>query len=335
VKQVAVLGGGSWGTTLAQILAKKGIQVTLWTYEPEVAEAINRKRENPLFLPGIKLERTLKATPDLGEALKNREGVLLVVPSHAYRRVAKAMVPFLSPGMPIISASKGIENHTYLTMTGVLRSVLPASLNLRLACLTGPSFAREVVREIPTAAILASEEESLAQKLQRLFSTPYFRIYSSRDLIGAEIGGSIKNIMALAAGISDGLGFGTNTRAALVTRGLAEIARLGQALGAKPHTFFGLSGLGDLVLTCTGDLSRNRQVGLQLGRGEKLKAILSGMNMVAEGVETTRSVYPWSKTLGVEMPITREVYRILFRGKSPRQGVVDLMGRALKREHES
>jgi glycerol-3-phosphate dehydrogenase (NAD(P)+) len=258
----------------------------------------------------------------------------MAVPSHVYRQVAQQMLPLLKPQCIVVSATKGIENDTLLTMSGIWKELLGNNRLVRLACLSGPSFAREVIRKIPTAITGAADDLETAQAVQQVFSTPYFRVYTSLDMIGVELAGALKNVIALAAGACDGLGFGHNTKAALMTRGLAEISRLGVKLGANPLTFSGLSGVGDLMLTCTGDLSRNRTVGFQLGQGRKLDEILREMRMVAEGVKTAKSAYQLAKKVDVDMPIIEQVYLALYEGKDPAQAVRDLMQRDLKHELE-
>lgn len=330
--KIAVIGGGSWGTTLADLLARKGEETTLWVYEADLAARMVASRINDLYLPGFHLAPALRITADLAAALSGCQAVLLVPPSQVMRQVVRQAVPFLSPGVLIVSASKGIENDTLLPMSDVLAEVVPAELGARLVFLSGPSFAREVAAGMPTAVVAASGDEAAARATQQLFSTEAFRVYTNQDVVGVELGGAIKNVIAVAAGVADGLGFGYNTRAALITRGLVEMTRLGVRMGADPATFAGLAGMGDLVLTCTGDLSRNRSVGMELGKGRKLDEILGGMRMVAEGVKTTLSTWQLAGRLGVEMPITEQVYRVLYEGKDPRQAVTDLMLRELKAE---
>jgi glycerol-3-phosphate dehydrogenase (NAD(P)+) len=330
--KIGIVGAGSWGTTLADLLAKKHYSVTLWAYEAELVERMSRTRENAIFLPGFQLAANLAFSNDLAEVAAGKDLLLLVPPSQVMRRVVSQAAAHIAPGTLIVSAAKGIENETLQMMSEVLAEVLPAPLAERLAFLSGPSFAREVAAEMPTAVAIAAANPAVARAAQEIFSTAAFRVYSNDDVIGVELGGALKNVIALAAGVSDGLGFGHNTRAALITRGLAEMTRLGLALGAQPATFAGLAGMGDLVLTCTGELSRNRSVGVELGRGRRLEEILAGMTMVAEGVKTTLSAYQLAKKLGVEVPITTQMYRILYQAKSPRQAVSDLMLRELKPE---
>jgi glycerol-3-phosphate dehydrogenase (NAD(P)+) len=330
--KIGVIGAGSWGTTLADLLAKKGFAVTLWAYEAELVTRMRTEHENHLYLPGFRLSEKLEFTTELAEAAADKKLLLLVPPSQLMRNVVTKAASTIAPDTLVVSASKGIENDTLLPMSSVLEEILPAPLVERLAFLSGPSFAREVAAGMPTAVVAAARRQEAAREVQEIFSTEAFRVYTNSDVIGVELGGAIKNVIALAAGVSDGLGFGYNTRAALITRGLAEIARLGVAMGADPATFAGLAGMGDLVLTCTGDLSRNRSVGMELGRGRKLDEILAGMTMVAEGVKTTLSTFQLAGRLGVEAPITEQMYRILYEDKDPRQAVSDLMLRELKPE---
>lgn len=330
--RAAVLGAGAWGTALATLLARKGTETVVWSYEPDVADAINREHRNPRYLEGVDLHPSLTATPEMGDALRGASLVLSVSPSHVVRRVMGDAVPHLRPGVLVVSASKGIENETLKTMDEVLADLLPPSLGARCAFLSGPSFALEVGLEHPTAVTIASADEGAAREAQEAFQTSFFRVYTSRDVRGVELGGSLKNVIAIAAGVADGLGFGNNTRAALITRGLAEITRLGVAAGADPRTFAGLAGMGDLILTCTGALSRNRTVGVELGRGRPLDEILGGMVAIAEGVRTTASAHGLARKLGIEMPIVDAMHSILFEGLSPRAAVMALMQREPKAE---
>ncbi len=330
--KIAVVGAGSWGTALAYLLADKGHHVELWVYERQVKEQIEKYRENKVFLPGVVLPENLTPVNDIGVAVAGKPVVLIVVPSHVMRDVSSGMAPHISPGCIVVSASKGIENRTHLTMSGVLRETLPTVDQDRLAVLSGPSFAKEVAVKSPTAVTVASRSLDCAKKIQHVFATDYFRVYTNEDMVGVELGGSVKNVIAIAAGIIDGLGLGLNTRAALITRGLTEIRRLGLKLGANPRTFTGLAGVGDLVLTCTGTLSRNHTVGKQLGRGHTLNEILDQMQMVAEGVKTAKSVYNLSRKLAVEMPICHAVYKILYEDLKPAQALFQLMTRNLKSE---
>ena len=330
--KIGVVGAGSWGTTLANLLGEKGFKVDHWVFEEEVRKQIQEHRENKVFLPGFTLSPNIFPTNDLAHVVSGKDIVLIVVPSHLMREVTKKAAGNISKNTIIVSASKGIENKTHLTMSGVLKETLPEIPKDNFAVLSGPSFAREVAAKVPTLIAVASSNKKTAGFVQHVFATPNFRVYTSSDMIGVELGGSVKNVIAIAAGIADGLGLGLNTRAALITRGLTEMRRLGLKLGANPRTFTGLAGIGDLILTCTGDLSRNHTVGKQIGKGKKLKAILSEMRMVAEGVKTAKSVYNLSKKLGVEMPISNEIYHILYDDISPKEALYRLMTRDLKQE---
>ncbi len=330
--KIGVVGAGSWGTTLANLLGEKGFKVDHWVFEAEVRKQIQERRENRIFLPGFTLSPNIFPTDDLSHVVSGKDIVLIVVPSHFMRETSKKAAGNISKNTIIVSASKGIENKTHLTMSGVLKETLPEVQEDNFAVLSGPSFAREVAAKVPTLIAVASSDKKTAGLVQHVFATPNFRVYTSSDMIGVELGGSVKNVIAIAAGIADGLGLGLNTRAALITRGLTEMRRLGLKLGANPRTFTGLAGVGDLILTCTGDLSRNHTVGKQIGKGKKLKAILSEMRMVAEGVKTAKSVYNLSKKLGVEMPISNEIYHILYDDISPKEALYRLMTRDLKQE---
>lgn len=331
-KSIGVIGAGSWGTTLADMLAKKQHRVTLWAYEKELVSEMQAGRENSIYLPGIRLADNLSFTGSLEEAVRGKDLLLFVVPSQVLRRVLLDALPHISPDSLIVSASKGIEVDSLKLVSQIYEESLPESLYRRFAVLSGPSFAREVAQEMPTAVVAAAADPLIAKGVQDIFNCRFFRVYTNSDLIGVELGGAVKNVIAIAAGISDGLGFGSNTRAALITRGLAEIARLGQALGARSETFAGLAGMGDLVLTCTGDLSRNRSVGIQLGQGRTLAEILSEMRMVAEGVKTTESTCLLAWKLGVDMPIAFKVNEILYNDRPARDAVIELMSRDLKAE---
>jgi glycerol-3-phosphate dehydrogenase (NAD(P)+) len=332
VSRAAVVGAGSWGTALANLLAKKGVETVLWSFEPDVAESIERDHVNTRYLEGVALDPRLRATADMARALRGASLVVSVSPSHVVRQVMAQAAGHLDGGALVVSASKGIENESLKTMDGVLADVLPAEVARRAAYLSGPSFALEVALEHPTAVTIASGDAEAARRAQEAFQTAYFRVYTSTDVAGVELGGSLKNVIAIAAGIVDGLGFGNNTRAALITRGLAEITRLGVAMGAEPRTFAGLAGMGDLILTCTGALSRNRSVGVELGKGRRLDDILGGMVMVAEGVRTAKSAHDLALRLGVEMPIVHAVHAILFEGLDARAAVQGLMLREPKAE---
>jgi glycerol-3-phosphate dehydrogenase (NAD(P)+) len=333
--EIGVIGAGGWGTALANLLGEKGVPVAIWVYEKDLCKTMRETRDNPLYLPRIRLASPVCPDANLQAVASGKRVVLMAVPSHVYRQVALQMIPFLSARVIIVSATKGIENESLQTMGQIWREIMPESVGWDYAALSGPSFAREVATHVPTAVTVASSNKEAAVEIQRLFATPYFRVYSSTDVIGVELGGALKNIIALAAGIIDGLGLGHNTRAALITRGLAEMSRLGATMGANPLTFLGLSGVGDLVLTCTGELSRNRTVGFELGKGRRLEEILAHMRMVAEGVKTTRSVYHLARRQGVELPICEEMYRILYENRSPREAVASLMQRDLKHEPDT
>lgn len=332
-ESVAVLGAGSFGTCLAMLCAREH-DVTLWARRPEIAETINRERRNPRYLREVELPERVRATPDLAEALRHAELVICAIPSHGLRGVMSEASRHLSQDAVVVSTVKGIEADTGLVMHSVLEQVLDPIFHPRIVCLSGPSFAREVAARQPTVVTLASREEAYAISVQSSLSCPWFRCYSHSDVIGVELGGALKNVIALAVGISDGLELGHNARAALMTRGLAEITRLGVRLGADRLTFLGLSGVGDLVLTCTSDLSRNRSVGLALGRGGKLPEILGGMSEVAEGVRTTYAACALAEREGVEMPIAETARRILEGKIEPGDGVAELMNRQLKSETE-
>jgi glycerol-3-phosphate dehydrogenase (NAD(P)+) len=331
-KSIGVIGAGSWGTTLASLLAKKAHRVTLWAYEKELISEMQTSRENSIYLPGIRLADNLNFTGSLAEAVSGKDLLLFVVPSQVLRRVLVDVAPHIPENAIIVSASKGIEVETLRLVSQVYEECLPENLYRRFAVLSGPSFAREVAMEMPTAVVAAAADPLIAKGVQDAFNCRYFRVYTNSDVIGVELGGAVKNVIAIAAGITDGLGFGCNTRAALITRGLAEISRLGLALGARGETFAGLAGMGDLVLTCTGDLSRNRTVGIQLGKGRTLAEILAEMRMVAEGVKTTESTCLLAWKLGIEMPIAFKVNEILYNDMPARDAVIELMSRDLKAE---
>jgi glycerol-3-phosphate dehydrogenase (NAD(P)+) len=327
---VAVIGAGSWGTALAKVLVDRGHAVTLWGRDAGQLADIAGSGENARYLPGVKLALAVEA--DLAKAVAGKPFVLTVVPSHTMREVMSRAAPSIAPHAVVISASKGIENETLATMDEVLKEVLPGKVGARLAYLSGPSFAKEVGAGLPTAVVMASRDREAAAEASKLFHGDRFRVYTSDDVTGVEVGGALKNVMAIAAGIADGLGLGHNTRAALITRGLAEISRVAVRRGANPLTLAGLAGVGDLVLTCTGDQSRNRTVGMGLGRGKKLSEVLGEMKQVAEGVKTTKSAYDLAQRLGVEMPITHSMYRVLYEDQPAREALADLLGRQPKHE---
>lgn len=325
----AVVGAGAWGTALADLLARNGHQVRLWAYEADVAEAINSRHENARFLAGHKLAPTLVADTDLHRALSGAELVTIATPSQVLRSIVKQAHSGLEESAPVVIASKGIERGTLALMTDIAEQELPGHT---VVALSGPSFAAEVASCQPTAVVAASGSANAAELTQRALSSPYFRVYTHTDVIGVELGGALKNVMAVATGIAEGLGLGFNARAALVTRGLAEMTRLGLALGAEQSTFAGLAGLGDLVLTCTGSLSRNRAIGVDLGKGKSLEEALSRKETVAEGVATAQSARELAASKGVEMPIVDTVNRVLFEGQPARGAIAALMTRELRAE---
>jgi len=325
---IAVIGAGSWGTTLACLLADKGYDVSLWVYEKKLVEEIEKTGENSVYLPGIKLPENMRVSHQIDEVVKKARYILNVVPAQFTRTVFKEALPYLSDEAIIISASKGIERGTLLTISRVLKELF----GHEIAVLSGPSFAKEVIKKIPTAVTLATEDKNTGFILQEAFNTGSFRVYRHDDIVGVEIGGALKNVMAIASGISDSLSLGHNAMASLITRGLVEMSRLGVAMGAKEKTFTGLSGLGDLVLTCTSSLSRNYTVGIKLGQGMKLKDILNQTKSVAEGVETAESAYQLSLKYKIEMPIVEQVYKVIYENKDPVLAVKDLLSRSLKSE---
>ena len=322
-KRVGVVGAGSWGTALSILLANNGYDIDLWVYEQELYTQLNETRINSFFLPGHPLPERIRATLSLEKAVRGQDVVLIVVPTHVIRNTATQLAPLIRPDCLIINASKGIENETLCTARQILEQTLPATC--KLGTLSGPTFAVEIAKEIPSAIVAAAENGEVAERIQNIFSSSRLKVFTSTDPLGVEVGGALKNVIAIATGISDGLGMGHNTRAALITRGLVEITRIGTALGARPETFSGLSGLGDLVLTCTGDLSRNRAVGLHLGQGKTLSQITENMKMVAEGVLTVKSTYALKSKLNIHAAIIEETYRVLYEKKSPKQAMDDLM----------
>lgn len=334
-KKVAVLGAGAWGTALAKVLADKGDPVVMYCRRPDLVREINEDHKNGRYLPSALLPATLTATVDPEEALSGASMVVFVAPSHATREVAKLVTKKVPRSAPIVSATKGIENDSLTFVDEILAAELPDETKHNFSFLSGPSFAKELAAELPTGVVIASENEKVREHVMHRFHASYMRTYASRDIPGVECGGAIKNVIAIAAGIADGLGFGHNTRAMLITRGLSEMVKLSLARGGEAITLAGLAGMGDLVLTCTGELSRNRTVGLELGKGRKLAEILAGLGHVAEGVKTTKSAFDLSKRLGIELPIVNETYRVLYEDKPVRDAVRDLMARELSAEFES
>ncbi|MBO8163024.1 MAG: NAD(P)H-dependent glycerol-3-phosphate dehydrogenase [Brevibacillus sp.] len=334
MKKIAVIGAGSWGTALASVCADNRHQVTLWVRDSRMVDEINTHHTNRKYLPDVTLAPSIRANSDLKAVVCEADAVLLVLPSHAMRQVVRQLAPFLPQHVLLIHATKGLELDTLKRMSQVIREEVPKSAGERLVVLTGPSHAEEVVRRSPTTVVVASECAASGKQAQELLNNSYFRVYTNPDLVGAEIAGALKNVIALGAGLSDGLGFGDNAKAALITRGLTEISRLGVKLGANPLTFSGLAGVGDLVVTCTSRHSRNWRAGYMLGQGHKLEDVLDQMGMVVEGVRTTKAAMALSKREEVRMPITWLLYKILFEGTSPRCGVEELMGRDATMEME-
>jgi glycerol-3-phosphate dehydrogenase (NAD(P)+) len=332
MKKIAIIGAGAWGTALALVAARAGNRAHLWAHSAEVASLLQRERENSVYLPGFTLPESIIPVNDLAEAVLDAELVLTAVPSHVCREIYRQMLPALRQEMIFVNATKGLEIETQMRMEEVVRDVL--HFEPRYVALSGPSFALEVAKDEPCAVVAASSSIDWATAAQETLSTNRFRIYTNNDVTGVEIGGAIKNVMAISTGAVNGLGLGYNSAAALVTRGLAEMTRLAVRLGGKAETLAGLAGMGDLVLTCFGELSRNRRVGYELGRGRKLQEIISEMRAVAEGVKTTRAAYELAGGLGVEMPITKGVFQMLYEGKSPRDLMIELMERPLKSERE-
>lgn len=329
---VAVIGGGGWGTALAVHLARLGMVPRLWVHDAELAGLIRSRRENPWYLPGIALSPSVTPTGELAEALNGADLAILAVPSHVFRQVLSGASRCISPRTTLLSATKGLDGVGPHRMSEIMAQLVPES---PAAVLSGPTFAREVAEGRPTAAVVAARDPDVSRRLQRRLSSRGFRLYTNGDVIGVELGGAVKNVMAIATGLADGLGLGENARAALITRGLAEITRLGSALGAAPRTFAGLAGLGDLVLTCTGTLSRNRNLGLALAAGKRLEEVQAGSRMVAEGVRTAASVLTLARRAGVPMPICQEVAAVLFEGKPSREALSALLQREVRAEDES
>jgi glycerol-3-phosphate dehydrogenase (NAD(P)+) len=335
MEKVAVLGSGAWGTALAKVLADKGEPVSMYSRRADLVAQINEDHVNGRYLPSARLPSTLRATTDLEESLKDATMVVFVAPSHATREVAKLASKYVPKGAAIVSATKGIENDSLTFVDEILEAELPSHAHDNLSFLSGPSFAKELAAELPTGVVIASKNDGVREHVMKRFHATYMRTYASRDIPGVECGGAIKNVIAICAGIADGLGFGCNTRAMLITRGLSEMVKISLARGGEAITLAGLAGMGDLVLTCTGDLSRNRTVGLELGKGRKLGEILAGLGHVAEGVKTAKSAYDLSRKLGLELPIISEAYRVLYEDKPVQVALKDLMSRELTAEFES
>jgi len=332
MKNLAIIGGGSWGTALAIVLAPRFDRVRLWVYEPDLAQRMCATGINDVYLPGFQLPANVGILNDLASTLDGAEIVLSVMPSHLVRTLYQQMLPYITPTMHLVSATKGLETGTLLRASEVIQKVLEPHFAPRIAVISGPTFAREVARGDPTALVVASSDRELAETVQSAFAGPTFRLYTSSDPVGVEIGGAVKNVVAIGAGVCHGLGLGHNAIAALITRGLAEITRLAMAMGGQPKTLAGLAGLGDLVLTCTGDLSRNRHVGLELANGQKLAEIVDSMKMVAEGIKTTAATVDLARRHSVEMPIAQQMHAMLELGRPPLEAIRQLMERSLKGE---
>lgn len=331
MEKIVVIGAGSWGTALAVVLAKKGYQVVMWEYLPEKAKELQEKRENPIFLPGVKFPPTITVTNSLEDILKDSNFLLFSVPAQVLRKVVPLIAPQLREDITIINSAKGIEVSSGLRLSEVIKEEILGKYHKNIIALSGPTHAEEVGIELPSAIVAAGDLER-GKKVQQLFSTDYFRVYTSTDILGVELGGAVKNCIAITSGISDGLGYGDNSRAALITRGLAEMSRFGQFFGADPKTFAGLAGMGDLIVTCTSKHSRNRGVGERVGKGEKVEDILSSMVMVAEGVPTLKAVKELADRHGISMPIVNATYGIVYEGKSIKEALYSLMNRELKEE---
>ena len=334
MEQVSVVGAGSWGTAIAYLLGCKGFRVNLWVYESDIAMEIAKTGINSVFLPGIQLPPNVHPTNSLEECLNLSTFIVWVTPSHTIRDVYSQALPYLRPNSILVCASKGIENETLMRVSEIFDDLTPKTLNLKYVTLSGPTFAKDVAMKQPTTAVVAGKTGEAARIAQNMFNTKRFRVYLNEDHIGVELGGALKNVIAIAVGIAAGLNLGSNTKAALITRGLWEIVRLGKAMNANPLTFLGLTGMGDLILTCDGTQSRNYRVGYQIGAGESLAEIQQKMRMVAEGVRTTKSVFELAKKFEVELPISEQVYNVLYHDKSPRLGLEELMSRSLKSEHQ-
>lgn len=330
-RQISIIGAGSWGTAVAMLLANKGYGTKLWVRDNKLRDIINQSRENPEYLPKVKLPDNIEATSDIELSCKNSELVIIATPSHAVRDICVKMSPYIKKEQVIVSLAKGIENVTLLRMSEVIKELMP---NNEVAVVSGPSHAEEVANGIPTAVVASSVKRDIAEYIQDVFMTPLFRVYTNPDIIGVELGGALKNIIALGAGIIDGLELGDNTKAAVMTRGIVEMARLGESLGANRNTFGGLSGIGDLIVTCTSMHSRNRRAGIAIGQGKTVEEVLGGTKMVVEGVRTTKSAYLLAQKQRVEMPITQEIYNLLFNKTDIRNSVLNLTMRSKTHEME-
>ncbi len=328
--RVSVVGSGSWGTAVAVMLAENGHEVTLWSYFQEESEELRKNRENLRFLPGVKIPEKVRFTAKIGDCA-DADLMITAVPSHAMRTTAQSLAAVVGAGQLILNISKGLEEDTFATLSQILKEELP---KCEIAVMSGPSHAEEVARRIPTTNVVAAESEATANLIQDIMMNPNFRVYTNPDVLGVELGGSLKNVIALCAGILDGMGLGDNTKAALMTRGIVEISRLGVAMGAKAETFYGLSGIGDLIVTCTSMHSRNRRAGILIGQGKSLEEAQQEVKMVVEGVKTCRAAYALVKKLGVEMPIVCQAYRVLFQGAAPKEAIQNLMERDKKHESE-
>lgn len=328
---VSIIGAGSWGTAIAVLLAKKGCNVKQWVRRPEFCSQMRETKENVTYLPGVVLPSNIDISSDLEYCCKDSEVLVIATPSHAVRETVTNIKSFINKDQIIVSIAKGIENETLMRMSEIIEEILPDN---KVAVLSGPCHAEEVAKDVPTAIVSSAKERAVAEYVQDVFMTPKFRVYTNPDMIGVELGGALKNIIAIGAGVIDGLGFGDNTKAALMTRGIVEISRLGEALGAKKLTFAGLSGIGDLIVTCTSMHSRNRKAGIAIGEGKSLEEILGGTNMVIEGVRTTKSAYDLGRKMGIEMPITTELYNVLYNKADVKNSVINLMMRAKTHESE-
>ncbi len=322
-ENIGIIGAGAWGTAIALLLAEKGYTFPLWVYEEDLSNTMKSQRENTLFLPGFSLPENIQPTTSLQQAVEDKSVILLVVPTHVIRATIKSIRPFLKPDCLIINASKGIENETLCTVGQILRQELDD--HHTFAVISGPTFAKEIAQGLPSALVAAGDTLEIAERVQRIISTPKLKVFTSDDPLGVQIGGALKNVIAISTGICDGMGLGYNPRAALISRGLMEITRIGTAQGARPETFLGLSGMGDLVLTCTGDLSRNRNIGIQLGKGRKLADITQNMQVVAEGIRTVKSAYELKNKLNIQASVIEETYRVIYEEKSPQKALEDLM----------